>query len=134
MPEKTRKAKANDWAIATNCTMTSSLRLSERSAMRPAQAPRNSTGPNWQAARMPTARPLSVRCSTNNVIAIMVSQLPTCEMSWPPKNSRKLRYDIDRNVSCAAPAIRRLMTGRPELLRVAPADRARRRRSRWTTT
>ena len=56
-----RTASANDWAIATTCTIISSLRLSDRSATRPAHAPRNSTGPNWHAASRPTAKPLPVR-------------------------------------------------------------------------
>ena len=37
--------------------MISSLRLSERSATRPAHAPRISTGPNWQAASRPEREP-----------------------------------------------------------------------------
>ena len=46
-------ASTNDCTIANDCTIISSLRLSERSATRPAHAPRISTGPNWQAASRP---------------------------------------------------------------------------------
>ena len=43
-PEKASTASTADCAIAIICTMTSSLRLSDRSAMRPAHAPSTSTG------------------------------------------------------------------------------------------
>ena len=69
-----------------------------------------STGPNWQAASSPRARPLSVSRSTSSVWATIVSQLPTWEISWPPKNSRKLRTRSDRNVSLVARP--RALTGR----------------------
>ena len=54
-------ASANDCSIAIDCTMSSSSRLSDRSATRPAHGPRNSSGPNWAAASRPRATPLSVR-------------------------------------------------------------------------
>jgi hypothetical protein len=73
----------------------------------------SSTGPNWQAARMPMASPLLlVRCSTNRVWVTMVIQLPTWEMICPLKNSRKLRMLMDRKVSRPAERKRRF-TGSP---------------------
>ncbi len=71
--------------------MSSSLRLSERSATSPAHGPSTSSGANWVAASRPRATPLPVRRSTSRVWATIVSQLPTCEISCPPKKSRKLR-------------------------------------------
>ena len=46
----------------------------ERSATRPAHAPRMRIGPNWAAVSSPIATPLSVRCSTSSTRAIDVSQ------------------------------------------------------------
>ena len=94
-------ASANDCSIANDCTIISSLRLSLRSATRPAHAPRISTGPNWHAANSPRANPLSVSFSTSNAWAMRVSQLPIWEISWPPKNRRKLRTRSDSNVPTA---------------------------------
>ncbi len=54
-------ASTNDCAIAIVCTIISSLRLSDRSATRPAHAPSSSTGANWHAVSRPTAKPLPVR-------------------------------------------------------------------------
>ena len=68
-----------------------------------------------------------MRCSTSNVMAIIVSQLPICEMSWPVKNRRKLRNPIDRNVSRPASRMRRLMAWPPRsvlALQPAPSLRA----------
>ena len=73
-------ASTNDWTMAHDWTIISSLRLSERSATRPAQGPMTQHRPNWQAARMPRAMPLSVRCSTSSVWATIVSQLPIWEI------------------------------------------------------
>lgn len=96
---KASAASANDWAMAKTCTPISSLRLSDRSAMSPAQAPSSSTGPNWQAVSRPTASPLPVIFRTSSVWAIIVSQLPTWEMSWPLKKRRKLRTPREEKVS-----------------------------------
>ena len=74
-------ASTNDCAIAIVCTIMSSLRLSDRSAIRPAHAPSSSTGANWHAVSTPTARPLPVRRRTSRVCATIVSQLPICEIS-----------------------------------------------------
>ena len=84
-------ARANDCSMANDCTIISSLRLSERSATSPDHAPSTRTGPNWHAANRPRANPLSVSVSTSNAWAISVSQLPICEINWPLKNNRKLR-------------------------------------------
>ena len=102
LPLKARAARQNDWAMARLWTSSSSLRLSERSATRPAKGPSTSTGPNWATASMPRATPLSVSFRTSSVWATRVSQLPIWEMSWPPKNSRKLRTCSDRKVSAPA--------------------------------
>ena len=81
-PLNASAASTADWAMAMYCTTMSSRRLSERSAIRPAQAPSTSTGANWQAASTPTAIPLLfVSFRTSRVSAIIVSQLPTCEIS-----------------------------------------------------
>ena len=85
--------------MANVCTQSSSRRFSDRSATRPAKAPMNSTGPNCAAASSPRAKPLSVSFSTRSVCAISVSQLPTCEMSWPVKKRRKLRTRREWKVS-----------------------------------
>ncbi len=74
--------------------------------MSPPHAPNKSTGPNWNAVRSPTAMPLSVRWSTSSVCVTSVSQLPICEMPWPMKKSRKLRYRNDRNVASEKPLSR----------------------------
>jgi hypothetical protein len=42
--------------------------------------------------------PLSVRWSTKSVAAIVVSQLPVLETTWPAKNRRKFRLVNERNV------------------------------------
>src|SRR6476659_11169779 len=81
------------------CTMSSSRRLSDRSATSPPHGPRSRTGPNCAAARAPSAMPLSVSLRTSSVCATSVSQLPICEISWPVKNSRKLRTRSDRKVA-----------------------------------
>ena len=75
------KASANDCIIAKVCTIISNLRLSLRSATRPDQAPSTSTGPNWQAANRPSAKPLSVSFSTSRAWAMSVSQLPIWEIN-----------------------------------------------------
>src|ERR1041384_3594149 len=103
---KPRTARQNDCAMARAWTAISSLRLSERSATRPAKAPIRRTGPNWAAARAPRAQPLSVSFSTSSVWATSVSQLPTWEMSWPPKKRRKFRTCIERKMSLVACRIR----------------------------
>jgi hypothetical protein len=54
--------------------------LSLRSALRPANAPKSRTGPNWAAASRPSAMPLSVSFRTRKVWAISVSQLPIWEI------------------------------------------------------
>src|SRR4051794_35511082 len=59
--------------------------------------------------------PESVSFSTSRVWAIMVSQVPVCEISWPKKNSRKLRMCSERNVSFAAREMRRLTGGLGDL-------------------
>ena len=100
--------------MAPTCTMNSRRRLSLRSATRPAQAPRISTGANWQATSSPTATPSPVRSSTSRVWAIRVSQFPIWEMPWPRKKSRKFRTRNDANVSRVAEA-RRSCMGRPSL-------------------
>src|SRR5829696_8598970 len=106
---KARAARAKDWAMARLWTIRRSLRLSERSATRPDQAPRRSSGANWQAVRMPRARPPSVSFRTSRVWAIIVSQLPTWEMSWPPKNRRKLRVRSERKVFSVQRSVRGLI-------------------------
>ena len=47
--------------------------------------------PELAAASTPIATPLWVSWSTSRVRAIVVSQVPACEISCPVKNSRKLR-------------------------------------------
>ena len=76
-------ASTNDCSMASDCTMSSSRRLSERSAMTPAHAPSTSIGRNSHAATKPTATPLSVSLRTSSVSPTRVSQLPICETSWP---------------------------------------------------
>src|SRR5438045_3236665 len=83
--------RASDWHISPACVNFSSRSLFERSATRPANGESTRMGPNWHAATKPTATPLLVRWSTNRVRATSVSQLPVLEISWPMKNSRKLR-------------------------------------------
>jgi len=83
LPENASAAMANDWTIASVWTVSSSLRLSDRSATRPAHGPRRRMGPNWAAASTPRAMPLFVILRTNSVWATSVSQLPTWETSWP---------------------------------------------------
>ena len=51
-------ASANDSAMAMVWTRIISLRLSLRSATRPAQAPSSRTGRNWNAVSTPRATPL----------------------------------------------------------------------------
>ena len=87
------------WTTERVCRWTSSRRLSDRSATRPAQAPKSSTGPNWVAVSSPSASPLSVSLRTRRVWAIMFSQVPTCEMPWPMKKSRKLRTRSEAKVA-----------------------------------
>ena len=82
----------------------SSVRLFERSATRPAHAPSRRIGPNWAAVSSPTAMPLPVRCRTSSTRAIEVSQLPTCEMSCPVKNSRKFRTEASGTCCGVAPS------------------------------
>jgi len=72
--------------------------LSDRSAIAPAHADSSRIGPNWKLARIPTPSPLPVILSTSRVRATLVSQLPVFEISWPTKNSRKLRFRRARNV------------------------------------
>ena len=60
--------------------------------MAPAHADRKRIGPNWQAVMIPTATPLPVIVSTSRMRATVVSQLPEFEISWPMKNSLKLRF------------------------------------------
>ena len=84
-------ASTNDWAISSVWVMSSSRRLSDRSATTPAHAPKISTGANWQATSTPMATPLPVRWSTSKVRPIVVSHVPACEISCPKKKSRKLR-------------------------------------------
>ena len=86
--------------------------MSERSATSPDQAPRSRSGANWQAVRMPSARPPSVSFRTSSVWAIIVSQLPTWEMSWPPKNNRKFRVRRERKVFSVKRSVRGLMWAR----------------------
>ena len=89
--------------MASACTVIRSLRLSARSAIVPAHAPSTRTGRNWQAVRMPRAMPESVSCRTSSVWATIVSHVPVCEISWPPKNSLKLRTFSELNVSSEKP-------------------------------
>ena len=106
-------ASANDWTISSVCVMSRRRRLSDRSATRPPHAPNRRTGPNWHATSTPIATPLWVRSSTSRVSAIVVSQVPACEISCPLKNSRKLRFRSARNVVWNAAAARTLMVDRP---------------------
>jgi hypothetical protein len=77
---KARPASTTDWTISRDWVRYRTLRLSDRSAMAPPHTDRNRIGPNWQAARPPTATPLLwVRWSTNRVRATMVSQLPVLD-------------------------------------------------------
>jgi hypothetical protein len=80
---KASTASAADCAISTDWVKKSSLRLSCRSAIAPAQADSSRIGPNCAAVRRPIASPLPVRCSTSRVSATLVSQLPVFDTSWP---------------------------------------------------
>ena len=82
--------------------------MSDRSATRPAHAPRMRIGPNWPAVSRPIAMPLPVRCSTSSTSAIDVSHVPTWEMSCPVKNSRKLRTPSEANVVRSARLVPRI--------------------------
>lgn len=88
---KASTPNAADWHIARAWVSISRLRLLDRSAISPAQAENNSTGPNWQADSNPMAMPLSVLRRISSVRATIVIQLPTWEMVCPTKNSRKFR-------------------------------------------
>src|SRR5215208_3305951 len=110
---KASAASAKDWAMASDWTTSRSFRLSERSATRPDQAPSRRRGPNWQAVRRPRARPPSVSFRTSRVWAIIVSQLPTWEMSWPPKKRRKFRVRSERKVFSVHRIVRGLIGAPP---------------------
>ena len=105
-------ASANDWPISSVWVISRRRRLSDRSAMRPPHAPNSSTGPNWHATSSPIATPLWVRSSTSRVNAIVVSQVPAWEISWPLKNRRKLRFRNARKVVRSAVVARTLTVDR----------------------
>jgi hypothetical protein len=71
-------------AIAV-CVMSSSRRLSKRSAIRPPHAPISSIGANCSAAAMPTMTPLCVSCSTSHISATVCIHVPLSDTSWPTK-------------------------------------------------
>ena len=127
--ERGRARTTAPWRRSARSAAAGACRSGRRSG-RPT-APSTSTGPNWAAASSPRAMPLSVRCSTSSVWATSVIQLPTCEMSWPPKKRRKLRTCSDRKVSRVGDAERR--HGRPSCVaRSSRTSRASARRRRWS--
>src|SRR5215207_7683070 len=107
---KANTASANDCTMESDCVMKRNRRLSERSATAPAQAERKNTGPYWQAAKIPIARPFSVRLRTSSVSATLVNQLPVLEIRLPIKKSRKFRLRSERKV------VRKPEPARPEKL------------------
>jgi hypothetical protein len=68
-----------------SCVTVSSVRLSNRSASTPPQAPNRSTGRNCSPAVMPTAVPLPVSCTISHISATICIQLPEIETTCPPK-------------------------------------------------
>ncbi len=99
--------------------MTSSRRLSDRSATTPAHAPSSSTGAKCAAASSPSATPLPVRCSTSSVWATIDIQVPVWLTICPRKKSRKLRIRSEAKV--APVNARARVIGRPR--RATPGAR-----------
>ena len=68
---------------------TSTVRLSKRSAINPAQTPSSRVGRNCSAIAAPTANPLLWdRFRTNHPSAMVCIQVPMSDTIWPPKKSR----------------------------------------------
>ena len=98
--ERGQRERLQPWRSSAR----SSAACACRTGRRPARPRVRGGAPDRTARRpaKPSATPLSVSLRTSSVWATSVSQLPICEMSWPPKNSRKLRTRGRRNVSRVA--------------------------------
>ena len=96
---KASAARANDCTMARAWTIDQQPALvgavGDQAGPRAEQEHRERTG---RRSSRPTAKPLWVSLSTSSVWATSVSQLPTWEMSCPPKKRRKLRTRNERNV------------------------------------
>ena len=87
-PVATRANIPSAKTAGTIWVITSVLRLSNRSAIRPPHSPNSSRGRNCRATVTPSATPLPVRLSTSHPWATVCMPVPVSDTSWPAKNSR----------------------------------------------
>jgi hypothetical protein len=85
--------------IDTACVQSRIRRLFSRSASRPPQALNSSVGSACTASVSPRSVPESVSSSTSHAWVIFCVQVPTIDMVWPEKNSRKFRLWSEANVA-----------------------------------
>ena len=71
--------------IEVACVPIRVRRTSSRSMTAPPSSPSTAKGPNWQAARMPTAAAEWVSWSTNQAWATFCTQVPLIEIPCPMK-------------------------------------------------
>ena len=87
-PVVTTRNMANASTAAVLCVITSTRRLSNRSAINPPHMPASSIGVNWRAVVTPRATPLPVSLSTSQLWAVICIHVPVSETSWPAKKRR----------------------------------------------
>ena len=84
-PPAVRPHSAKAGSAISSWVTVRSVRLSNRSASTPPQAPNRSIGRNCRPAVIPTAAPLPVSCTISHISATICIQLPEIETAWPAK-------------------------------------------------
>ncbi len=84
-PVAVRPQSASAGRAIVACVTISSLRLGQRSASTPPQAPKRRIGRNWSADVTPTATPLPVSSRISHISATICIQLPLSETICPAK-------------------------------------------------